>query len=80
PLAPRENDEAVELARALTGANELNVVSYASEAGQFQQAGFPTAICGPGSIEQAHKANEFVALDQIERCAAFIRKLIPRLT
>lgn len=80
PLAPRENDEAVELARALTGANELNVVSYASEAGQFQQAGFPTAICGPGSIEQAHKANEFVALDQIERCSAFIRKLIPRLT
>jgi acetylornithine deacetylase len=79
PLAPRENDEAVELARALTGANQLNFVSYASEAGQFQQAGFPTAICGPGSIDDAHKANEFVALDQIERCATFIRKLIPRL-
>lgn len=51
-------------------------VAYATEGGQFQQAGIPTVICGPGNIEQAHKADEFVELSQLARCDAFLHKLI----
>ena len=52
---------------------------YAAEAGQFQQAGFATAICGPGSIDQAHQANEFITLKQVEAGTQFVRRLIERL-
>ena len=51
-------------------------VAYATEGGQFQQAGIVTVICGPGNIEQAHKADEFVELSQLARCDAFLHKLI----
>lgn len=51
-------------------------VAYATEGGQFQQAGIATVICGPGNIEQAHKADEFVELAQLARCDAFLQKLI----
>ena len=51
-------------------------VAYATEGGQFQQAGIATVICGPGNIEQAHKADEFVELSQLARCDAFLHKLI----
>ena len=53
---------------------------YVAEAGQFQAAGFPTVICGPGSIDQAHKPNEFIDLEQIEQGEIFLRKLIQRLS
>ena len=79
PFAPAHGGAAVTLAHQLTGTGDAAVVSYASEAGQFQQAGFSAVICGPGSIEHAHKADEFVALDQIALCTAFIRKLMPHL-
>ena len=51
-------------------------VAYATEGGQFQQAGIATVICGPGNIEQAHKADEFVELSQLARCDAILHKLI----
>ena len=51
-----------------------------AEAGLFQQAGIPSIICGPGSIEQAHKPNEFIALDQVARCEAFLERLVEELT
>ena len=51
-------------------------VAYATEGGQFQQGGIATVICGPGNIEQAHKADEFVELSQLARCDAFLHKLI----
>lgn len=51
-------------------------VSYTTEGGLFQQAGIPTVICGPGSIEQAHKPNEFIELGQLALCDAFLQKLI----
>lgn len=54
-------------------------VAYATEGGQFTQAGIPTVICGPGSIEQAHKPNEYVELAQLEQCDAFLLKLLERL-
>lgn len=64
------------LARKLTGDNSINVVSYATEAGQFQDEGFSSVICGPGSIEQAHQANEFLSRDQLNRGSRFISDLI----
>jgi acetylornithine deacetylase len=78
-LAAKPDDEVVQLALALSGANATGKVSFATEGGFFQQAGIPTVICGPGSIEQAHKADEFIALDQVKLCEDFIDRLIERV-
>lgn len=76
PLAPAPGSEAERIVRRLAGDNgPPRAVPYAAEAGQFQQAGFSTVICGPGSIEQAHQADEYVTLSQIERGAAFMLRL-----
>jgi acetylornithine deacetylase len=69
------NSPAVRLACALSGSNDVHAVSYGTEAGLFQGAGIPAVICGPGSIAQAHKADEFVALEQLDACAAFLRRV-----
>jgi len=60
----------------LAGSVQNRKVSYATEAGLFQQAGIPTVLCGPGSIEQAHRANEFVAIDQLRQCEQFLSNLV----
>jgi acetylornithine deacetylase len=65
---------AVRLASALSGSNDVHAVSYGTEAGLFQAAGIPAVVCGPGSIAQAHRADEFVALGQLEACASFLRR------
>jgi acetylornithine deacetylase len=70
---------AVELALALTGAGRTQAVSYATEAGLFEQAGVPTVICGPGNIAQMHTADEYVAVAQLEACLAFLDGLARRL-
>jgi acetylornithine deacetylase len=69
---------AVRLACALSGSNDVHAVAYGTEAGLFQQAGIPAVVCGPGSIDQAHKADEFVDLDQLDACAAFLRRVAQR--
>ncbi len=79
PLAPSPDNPAADLAKSLSGLNSTDVVSYCAEAGQFQEAGFSTVICGPGSIDQAHQPDEFIALAQIAEGTKFIRKLIARL-
>ena len=56
------------LARELTGANQVEAVAYGTEAGHFQNYGIPAVICGPGSIEQAHRPDEFCALSELEAC------------
>jgi len=73
------DSELVALAKALTGENAAAKVSFGTEAGLYQQAGIPAIVCGPGSITQAHKPDEYVALDQVARCEAFLRRLIGRL-
>ena len=79
-LARDENSPAVKLACALLGSNDVHAVSYGTEAGLFQGAGIPAVICGPGSIAQAHKADEFVALEQLDACAAFLRRVAQKAT
>jgi acetylornithine deacetylase len=58
---------------------DIGKVSYGTEASLFQVAGMPAVVCGPGSIEQAHKPNEYVSLDQIAQCEAFLRRLMQRM-
>lgn len=76
-FAPEPDGTAEMLARRLAGDNgPARVVPYAAEAGQFQGAGFSTIICGPGSIEQAHQADEYLEIAQFERGAGFMQRLI----
>lgn len=79
-LAPRADNPAADLAKAVTGLNSTDVVAYATEAGQFQEAGFSTVICGPGSINEAHQPNEFISVAEVAEATAFMRKLIARLS
>lgn len=74
-LIPLADSPAEALVRLLTGANTAGAVSYGTEASLFQETGIPSVVCGPGSIEQAHQPNEFIALEQIDACVAFLRKL-----
>ncbi|MBI1212393.1 MAG: acetylornithine deacetylase [Alphaproteobacteria bacterium] len=75
PLKPAVDCPAEALARQLTGRNSSEAVSYGTEAGLFQEAGIPTVVCGPGSILQAHKPDEFIALEQIDLCTQFMQRL-----
>ncbi|HEY8382814.1 MAG TPA: acetylornithine deacetylase [Microvirga sp.] len=78
-LDTRPDAAVVTLAKALAGRNDHAKVAYGTEAGLFHEvAGIPTVIIGPGSIEQAHKADEWIAVDELEKCAAFIDRLIER--
>jgi acetylornithine deacetylase len=72
-LQPRSPAES--LALYLAQENATGAVSYATEAGLFQQAGIPAIICGPGSIEQAHKPDEFIAISELRACEAFMMRL-----
>lgn len=75
PFAAGGTSEAVALALRLAGSNETHAVSYATEAGLFQEAGSPAVVIGPGDIAQAHAADEFIAKDQLDRCTAFLERL-----
>ena len=77
-LVMDEDSPAVLLARELTGANRVEAVAYGTEAGHFQSYGIPAVICGPGSIDQAHRPDEFCALSELEACEAFLRKVIAK--
>lgn len=75
-LRAEPGSAADQLVRALTGDNDTGVVSYGTEAGQFQEAGFSTIICGPGSIDQAHQPNEYIERSQVDLCTATLRRLV----
>ena len=68
------------LAKQLTGPNGHRKVAYGTEGGLFQQAGIPTVVCGPGNIDQAHKADEFIRITELEKCGNFIDRLITHCT
>ena len=75
-----EDSPAVRMARELTGANQVEAVSYGTEAGHFQAYGIPAVICGPGSIDQAHRADEYCEMSELEACENFLRKVIAKAT
>jgi acetylornithine deacetylase len=78
-LVPETDGEAETLVRSLTGDNAAHVVSYGTEAGQFQQAGYSAVICGPGDIAQAHQPDEYVTVEQFNAGHAFMERLVERL-
>jgi acetylornithine deacetylase len=75
-----EREQIYKLAQALAQGEQGRKVAYTTEAGLFHEAGIPTIICGPGSIEQAHKPNEFIELAQIAACEGFMGKLIAEMS
>jgi acetylornithine deacetylase len=64
------------LAKQLSGRNSHSKVAYGTEGGLFSQAGIPTVVCGPGNIDQAHKADEFIQITELEKCGQFLDRLI----
>ena len=78
-LEPVPESEALRIVAELTGANGADLVAFGTEAGLFQKLGISTVVCGPGSIEQAHKPDEFIALDQIDQCLVMLDKLTAKL-
>ena len=79
-LDTKEDQEIAQLIKELTEADQFDTVSYAAEAGQFEKGGFPSIICGPGDIAQAHRANEFVSKTQLKRGVELIQKLIVKFS
>jgi len=73
-----EDSPAIALAREITGTNRVEAVAYGTEAGQFQRYGIPAVICGPGSIDQAHKPDEFCEVSEYDACEKFLRKVIAK--
>ncbi len=79
-LEDAPDSPAVRLALRLAGQNRAQCAAYATEAGLFANAGMPAVICGPGHIAQAHKPDEFVALEQLALCEGFLQRLVAHAT
>ena len=79
-LRPEEEGAAETLVRGLTGDNATHVVSYGTEAGQFQAEGYSAVVCGPGNIAQAHQPDEYIEISQFEAGEAFMDRLLGTLT
>jgi acetylornithine deacetylase len=75
-LAPEDDSPAEHLALHCSHSNGTTTVSYCTEAGLFQEIGIPAVVCGPGNIEQAHKPDEFIAVEQIRKCETFMARLV----
>jgi acetylornithine deacetylase len=78
-LKPETDGEAETLVRVITGDNASHVVSYGTEAGQFQAAGYSAVICGPGDIAQAHQPNEYIEIEQFNAGLQFMERLLDKL-
>ncbi len=79
-LSPETDGTAEQLCKHLTGKKQMETVSYATEAGLFQEAGLSTVICGPGSINQAHRPNEYIEISQIHKFELFMHNLMEYLS
>ena len=80
PLRPETDGAAEALARRLTGDNGLHVVSYGTEAGQFQAEGYSAVVCGPGDIAQAHQPDEFLEMSEFDAGWSFMQRLVASLS
>jgi len=78
-LEPADVNEAKDILMELTGANTADLVPFGTEAGLFQSYGMSAVVCGPGSIEQAHKPDEYVSLDQLQQCVDMLGRLGDKL-
>ncbi|OLS61297.1 acetylornithine deacetylase [Pseudomonas putida] len=78
-LATAPDSEAARLLAMLSGSDEFGTVAFGTEGGLFEQAGIPTVVCGPGSMDQGHKPDEFVSLEQLQGCDAMLGRLLSYL-
>ena len=76
PLETNEKKKIINLALEKLKSNSISTVSFGTEAGVFNKVGFETIVCGPGSIEQAHKPNEYIEETQLKKCDEFLTKII----
>lgn len=74
-LATAADSEAAELLALLSGSRDFGTVAFGTEGGLFHQAGIPTVVCGPGSMDQGHKPDEFISLEQLHACDALLLRL-----
>ncbi|MEA5673506.1 acetylornithine deacetylase [Pseudomonas sp. MH2] len=74
-LATSEDSEAARLVALLSGSEDFGTVAFGTEGGLFDQAGIPTVVCGPGSMDQGHKPDEFVSVMQLQGCDAMLLRL-----
>ena len=79
-LATPTDSEAAQLVALLSGSSEFGTVAFGTEGGLFEQAGIPTVVCGPGSMDQGHKPDEFVSVEQLQGCDAMLLRLRDYLT
>ncbi len=79
-LDTKADEDVVDLIRRITGNSKWDTVSYAAEAGQFANEGFQSAICGPGSIAQAHRADEFIAKEQLKKGVDMLKQLVQEMS
>lgn len=79
-LNTQADDDVVGLIKKISGNSNWDTVSYAAEAGQFANEGFQSAICGPGNIAQAHRANEFIAKTQLDKGVEMLINLVSELS
>ncbi len=80
PLKAEPGSDAETLALSLAEKNETTVVAFGTEAGHFQGIDYPTIVCGPGDIAQAHKPDEFITVQQLEACDRFMKRLAESLS
>jgi len=78
-LATPADSEAARVLALLSGSDDFGTVAFGTEGGLFEQAGIPTVVCGPGSMDQGHKADEFVSLEQLRGCEAMLGRLLEHL-
>ena len=75
-LVTDERSQAAELIAAFSGSREFGTVAFGTEGGLFDAVGIPTVVCGPGSMDQGHKPDEFVSIDQLAGCDAMLRRML----
>ncbi|MBV4507192.1 acetylornithine deacetylase [Pseudomonas sp. BW13M1] len=78
-LATPAESEAAQLVALLSGSDDFGTVAFGTEGGLFDQAGIPTVVCGPGSMDQGHKPDEFISVEQLQGCDAMLRRLVDHL-
>jgi len=79
PFVPQDDSPAETLVKSLAGTNEASAISFGTEAPCYQRAGMSVVVFGPGSIDQAHKPDEYIELDQLDACVRFMRRLMKHL-
>lgn len=79
-LATPADSEAAQLVAMLSGSDDFGTVAFGTEGGLFDQAGIPTVVCGPGSMDQGHKPDEFVSVEQLKACDAMLLRLVAHLS